>query len=169
MIGTTDNITDMMFLMNSIVLAQYSTDKRLKKKTGALIVKDGVIVGQGNRRTVILHRKPYLDITFHAEHIALMQCRSIAKGATVYTVMEPCACRSMSPINAWEPSAPCCQILFEAGIARVVFAIYDTNFGRGGADYLISKGVQVDICKLPDHILSTLNVIPEQITYKRAE
>lgn len=171
-IHITDNYEDLMFMMNSIIIAQGSTDRRLKKKTGAVIVKDGNIIGSGNRKTVILQKNPYKDITYHAEHMALMECRDKARGATLYTALEPCASRSVSAINAWEPSPPCCQILFEAGITHVVFAMHDTNFGSGGAKYLLDKGVKVSMCKIPEHIIMTLNVIPvadDTITYRKAE
>lgn len=163
--------SDLMFLMHSVVIAQNSTDMRLKKKTGAVIVKDGKIIGHGNRKTAVLQKNPYKDITYHAEHIAMMEAGDV-RGATLYTVLEPCAVRSKSAINAWEPSAPCCQLLFEAGISRVVFALSDTNFGAGGAEYLKAKGIEITIIELPKHLISTLNIIPledDGITYIKAK
>jgi len=134
---------DRQFLLEALKEAKNSrVVQPSNQKIGAIIVKDGKIVGRGFRETTILQEDPYKDITIHAEHNALIQAGSKAKGATLYNTLEPCFKRSVLP-GAWEPPKPCCQLIFEAGIKRVVFCMKDKNFGSGGAEYLLKKGVEV--------------------------
>lgn len=142
----TNKFEDLKYLMNALEIAKKSEIVQLsKRKVGAIIVKDDVVVGKGYRVTTILHEDPYKDITHHAEHNAILQAGKKTKGATLYCTLEPCAGRSLLP-GAWEPPPPCCQLIFEAGIRRVVFPKRDTSTGKGGAEYLLSKGVEVFIC-----------------------
>jgi diaminohydroxyphosphoribosylaminopyrimidine deaminase/5-amino-6-(5-phosphoribosylamino)uracil reductase len=85
---------------------------------GAVIVKDGVIVGQG------FHR--YEGVK-HAEVLALEQAGSLAIGATVYTNLEPCCHR-----GAGKRTPPCTDALIEAQVKRVVCCTTDPNPGVNG-------------------------------------
>jgi diaminohydroxyphosphoribosylaminopyrimidine deaminase/5-amino-6-(5-phosphoribosylamino)uracil reductase len=96
---------------------------------GAVIVKDGKILGEG------FYTYDGID---HAETIALKQAGPAARGATVYTSLEPCSHQGRTP--------PCAQALIEAGITRVVTAMQDPNpevNGRGLA-MLRDAGIQVE-------------------------
>lgn len=96
---------------------------------GAVIVKDGKVLGEGFYT--------YDGIT-HAEPIALKQAGPAARGATIYTSLEPCSHQGRTP--------PCAKALIEAGIARVVTAMQDPNpevNGRGLA-MLRDAGMQVE-------------------------
>ncbi|SHH19329.1 diaminohydroxyphosphoribosylaminopyrimidine deaminase [Thermosyntropha lipolytica DSM 11003] len=84
---------------------------------GAVIVKEGQIVGEG------YHKKAG---TPHAEIHALKQAGEKAKGATMYVTLEPCSHYGRTP--------PCAYALIEAGIKKVVMATLDPNpkvAGRG--------------------------------------
>ena len=101
---------------------------------GAVIVKDGQIIGRG------WHRK-YGSL--HAEREALADCRESPAGATLYVTLEPCCHQGRQP--------PCTQAILEAGISRVVVGSHDPNplvAGRG-LDILRDHGVQVEagVCK----------------------
>src|SRR5215470_15530655 len=72
---------------------------------GAVVVKDGVIVGRGWTQA---GGRP------HAEPVALAQAGEAARGATVYVTLEPCSHFGKSP--------PCADALVRAGVARVVSA-----------------------------------------------
>lgn len=64
----------------------------------------------------------------HAETEALSRAGALARGATAYVTLEPCA------HHGWTP--PCADALIEAGIGRVVIAIEDPDprvSGEGGA------------------------------------
>jgi diaminohydroxyphosphoribosylaminopyrimidine deaminase/5-amino-6-(5-phosphoribosylamino)uracil reductase len=96
---------------------------------GAVIVKDGVVVGQGSTRPP---GGP------HAEVVALTEAGEAARGATVYCTLEPCCHHGRTP--------PCADALIAAGVARVVFAIEDPDAkvsGRGRAA-LEAAGVAVE-------------------------
>ena len=97
---------------------------------GCVIVKDGVIVGRGWTQD---GGRP------HAEPIALAQAGRLARGATAYVTLEPCAHHGKTP--------PCANALIEAGVSRVVCAIEDKDSrvsGRG-VQALRDAGISVDI------------------------
>ncbi len=73
----------------------------------------------------------------HAERRVLAKAGQAAEGATVYTTLEPC-----SHVGR---SGACTTALIEAGVARVVIGVSDTDEGeRGrGAQTLIDAGVKV--------------------------
>src|SRR5258705_5943571 len=96
---------------------------------GAVIVTDGKVVGEGFYTYDGIH---------HAETIALKQAGTAARGATVYTSLEPCSHQGRTP--------PCAKALIEAGVARAVTAMQDPNpevDGRGLA-VLRDKGITVE-------------------------
>src|ERR1700692_667389 len=97
---------------------------------GAVVVKDGVIVGRGWTQP---GGRP------HAEPEALQRAGEAARGATLYATLEPCSHIGKSP--------PCADAIIAAGIARVVSAIEDPNpevAGQGHAR-LRAAGIAVDI------------------------
>jgi len=97
---------------------------------GAVVVKDGVIVGRGWTQP---GGRP------HAEPEALARAGEAARGATLYVTLEPCSHVGKSP--------PCADAVIAAGIARVVSAIEDPNpevAGQGHAR-LRAAGITVDI------------------------
>jgi diaminohydroxyphosphoribosylaminopyrimidine deaminase/5-amino-6-(5-phosphoribosylamino)uracil reductase len=74
----------------------------------------------------------------HAETIALAQAGSRARGGTAYVSLEPHAHHGRTP--------PCTDALIEAGIARLVAPIQDSNpevSGKGFA-HLRAAGINVD-------------------------
>jgi diaminohydroxyphosphoribosylaminopyrimidine deaminase / 5-amino-6-(5-phosphoribosylamino)uracil reductase len=97
---------------------------------GAVIVKDGVILGRGWTQQ---GGRP------HAEVEALRHSKKTAQGATMYVTLEPCAHQGKSP--------PCADAIARAGIARVVSALEDPNpeVAGKGHERLRAKGVTVDI------------------------
>jgi diaminohydroxyphosphoribosylaminopyrimidine deaminase / 5-amino-6-(5-phosphoribosylamino)uracil reductase len=97
---------------------------------GAVVVKDGVIVGRGWTQP---GGRP------HAEPVALAQAGEAARGATLYVTLEPCSHVGKSP--------PCADAIVAAGIARVVSAVEDPNPLVAGQGYarLRAAGIKVDI------------------------
>jgi diaminohydroxyphosphoribosylaminopyrimidine deaminase/5-amino-6-(5-phosphoribosylamino)uracil reductase len=97
---------------------------------GAVVVKDGVIVGRGWTQP---GGRP------HAEPEALRRAGDAARGATLYVTLEPCAHVGKSP--------PCADAIIAAGVARVVSAIEDPNPAVAGQGHarLRAAGIAVDI------------------------
>ena len=112
--------THIAFMQRALDLA-----RRAKGRTspnplvGAVIVKDGKVIGEG------YHQKAG---TPHAEVHALNAAGEAAKGATLYTNLEPCC--------HWGRTPPCTEALIRAGIAQVYVAEVDPNPSVAG------KGVQ---------------------------
>jgi diaminohydroxyphosphoribosylaminopyrimidine deaminase/5-amino-6-(5-phosphoribosylamino)uracil reductase len=95
---------------------------------GAVVVAEGRILGEG------FHEGPGLP---HAEIVALEEAGDGARGATLYTTLEPCDHFGRTP--------PCTAAIVGAGIARVVSAMGDPNpvvDGRGFAA-LEAAGIEV--------------------------
>jgi diaminohydroxyphosphoribosylaminopyrimidine deaminase/5-amino-6-(5-phosphoribosylamino)uracil reductase len=95
---------------------------------GAVVVRDGEIVGRGWHRQV---GGP------HAEVEALRAAGSKAAGATLYVTLEPCNHHGRTP--------PCVDAVLAAGIARVVACHRDPNrVAAGGFERLRAAGVEVE-------------------------
>jgi len=95
---------------------------------GAVLVKSGRIIARG------YHKKAG---TAHAEVVALEAAGSKAKGADLYTTLEPCDHYGRTP--------PCSLAILEAGVRRVICASADPNpqvSGKGVAR-LRRAGVKV--------------------------
>src|SRR5947209_10712658 len=97
---------------------------------GAVIVKDGIIVGRGWTQP---GGRP------HAETEALTRAGAAARGATLYVTLEPCSHHGKTP--------PCVDAVVAAGIARVVSALEDPNPEVGGQGHarLAAHGIAVDL------------------------
>ncbi len=95
---------------------------------GAVLVRDGKIVGQGH------HRAPG---SAHAEIAALEAAEIDPRGATLYVNLEPC--------NHVGRTGPCTDAIIEAGIIRVVVAQEDPNpnVQGGGIPKLRQAGLEV--------------------------
>jgi diaminohydroxyphosphoribosylaminopyrimidine deaminase/5-amino-6-(5-phosphoribosylamino)uracil reductase len=96
---------------------------------GAVIVKDGVILGRGWTQP---GGRP------HAETEALKRAGKAAQGATLYVTLEPCSHQGKT--------APCVDAIIRTGIARVVSALEDPNPEVAGQGYakLRERGIAVD-------------------------
>jgi len=96
---------------------------------GAVVVKDGEIVGTG------YHREFGGD---HAEVEALREAGHLARGATLYCTLEPCSHFGKTP--------PCVNRVIDAGITRAVIGTLDPNplvNGRG-VKILREHGIAVE-------------------------
>lgn len=96
---------------------------------GAVIVKDGRIIGEG------YHAKCG---ELHAERNAFAALTEPAAGGTLYVTLEPCCHQGRTP--------PCTEAILEHGIARVVIGSRDPNplvSGKGAA-ILREAGVKVE-------------------------
>ena len=127
---------------------------------GAVVVKDGQIVGEG------YHHKAGQA---HAEVNALNEAGALAEGATLYVTLEPCAHYGKTP--------PCAKRVIEAGVSRVVISVVDPNPLVGGkgiamleaAGIEVTGGILADTCaKLIEGFLTYIKTKKPFITLKSA-
>jgi diaminohydroxyphosphoribosylaminopyrimidine deaminase / 5-amino-6-(5-phosphoribosylamino)uracil reductase len=115
-------------LHHALDLARDARNRAYPKPTvGAVLVRDGVVVGEGATETG----------GRHAEVVALDDAGGRARGATMYVTLEPCAHHGTTP--------PCADAIVTAGVARVVFGARDPNpEATGGEAKLRAAGVEVE-------------------------
>ena len=122
-------MTDRDYMERAIMLAQKGMGWTAPNPmVGAVIVKDGRIIGEGwHRRCGDLH----------AERNAIASLTESAEGATIYVTLEPCCHHGRTP--------PCTDAIIENKIARVVIGSGDPNpkvAGKGAA-ILRDHGIEV--------------------------
>ena len=111
---------DADFLRRAIALADASVATREGGPFGAVIVRDGRIVGEGANRVTTGH-----DPTAHAEIVAIRDaCRRLAnfslEGCVIYTSCEPC------PM--------CLSAIYWARLSRIVYGNTREDAARIGFD-----------------------------------
>lgn len=94
---------------------------------GAVIVKDGEVVGEG------FHRAAGES---HAEPLALRAAGERARGGTLFVTLEPCCHEGRTP--------PCAPAVVKAGIKRVVCAMLDPNPLVAGKGIALLRGAKID-------------------------
>lgn len=118
---------------------------------GAVIVKDGEVVGQG------YHRKAG---TPHAEIHALREAGDKSRGATLYVTLEPCSHFGRTP--------PCSEAVISAGIAEVYVAMQDPNSlvaGRG-IKQMREAGLTVHVGLMENEACKLNEIFSKYITTK---
>lgn len=97
---------------------------------GALIVKDGQVVGAG------VHRKAGEP---HAEVHAFQMAEGYTEGATLYVTLEPS--------SHFGKTSPCIELVLNSGVARVVVAMQDPNPKVAGRSIqlLRENGIEVEV------------------------
>lgn len=97
---------------------------------GAVIVRDGEIVGEG------FHTWQGKD---HAEVAAIQSAGERARNSTLYVTLEPCSHTGRT--------GPCTEAVIAAGISKVVAAVRDPNpvVNGTGFDQLRAAGIEVEI------------------------
>jgi len=122
-------VNDEFYMKLALELAQGAAGQTgVNPTVGCVVVKDGRIVGMGAH----LRRGEA-----HAEVHALNMAGAEAEGATVYVTLEPCSHYGKTP--------PCCDLLIDRKVKRVVAATADPNPKVAG------RGLQ----KLRDHGIET--------------
>ena len=108
---------------------------------GAVIIdRDGQLVGEGFH-----HRE---NGGKHAEVAALENAGERAKGSTLVLTLEPCNHQGKTPA--------CTEAIIKQGIAKVVFAVSDSNpIAMGGAQRLIAAGIEVESGLLHEEVAFT--------------
>lgn len=108
--------TDLRFMDTALALGRSGLGTTAPNPcVGCVIVKSGAVVGRG---VTAPGGRP------HAERVALDEAGELARGATAYVTLEPCAHTGQTP--------PCADALIGADIARVVIACTDPDLRTAG-------------------------------------
>ena len=114
-------MTDQEYMLRAIQLAKKGEGwTNPNPMVGAVIVKDGRIIGEG-------YHKKYGEL--HAERNAIASLTESAEGAVIYVTLEPCCHHGKTP--------PCTEAIIEQKIRKVVIGSRDPNPKVAG------KGVQM--------------------------
>lgn len=116
-----------IYMEKAIAAANIASGQTEKNPTvGAIIVKDGVVIGMGSH---------LLMGTDHAEVQAIKSSIKDLAGADLYVTLEPCSHHGKTP--------PCTEAIINAGIKRVFYAVKDKNPKVSGHAVLEENGVSV--------------------------
>ena len=99
---------------------------------GCVIVQGDRIVGRGWTQP---GGRP------HAETEALAQAGALARGATAYVTLEPCAHHGQTP--------PCAEALIKAGVARVVAPFEDRDPRVAGQGFAMLRAAGIEVITGP--------------------
>ena len=122
-------MTDQEYMFRAIQLAKKGEGwTNPNPMVGAVIVKDGRIIGEG------YHKKCG---ELHAERNAIASLIESAEGATIYVTLEPCCHYGKTP--------PCTEAIIEQKIKKVVIGSRDPNpkVAGKGAQILRESGITV--------------------------
>ncbi|MBS4097332.1 MAG: bifunctional diaminohydroxyphosphoribosylaminopyrimidine deaminase/5-amino-6-(5-phosphoribosylamino)uracil reductase RibD [Sulfuricella sp.] len=131
------SIADHEFMAHALRLAERGLcTTSPNPRVGCVIVKDGVVVGEG------WHERAG---EAHAEINALRMAGEAARGAAVYVTLEPCSHYGRTP--------PCAKALIDAQVDRVVVAMRDPNplVAGEGMGMLQMAGIRVEQGLLENH------------------
>ncbi len=95
---------------------------------GCVIVNQGRVVGRGWTQP---GGRP------HAEPVALAAAGTLARGATAYVTLEPCAHHGQTP--------PCAEALIAAGVSRVVAPLADSDPRVAGKGFAMLRAAGVEV------------------------
>ncbi|UCD06023.1 MAG: bifunctional diaminohydroxyphosphoribosylaminopyrimidine deaminase/5-amino-6-(5-phosphoribosylamino)uracil reductase RibD [candidate division WOR-3 bacterium] len=95
---------------------------------GALVVRDGVIIGRGFHRRIG---------EAHAEVLAITEAGADTRGADLYVNLEPCCTHGYTP--------PCVDAITRAGIKRVFIAETDPNPAVEGKSIEILRRRNIEV------------------------
>ena len=150
---------DAGYMAEALVLAR-AAKERGEVPVGAIVVKDGVIIGRGGNAPIAAH-----DPTAHAEIAALREAaRAVGNyrlpGCSLYVTLEPCAM--------------CTGAILHARIGRLIFGARDPKTGACGSviDLIgeprlnhhasVSSGVLADECgKLLSDFFSSIRAVAQ--------
>lgn len=115
------------FMERALRLAK-KADPYPNPRVGAVLVKDGKVIGEG------FHREAGMP---HAEIEAIRSAKGDVEGAILYVTLEPCSHKS-------KRTPPCTDAIISSGIAKVVYAMADPNPLVSGAKALKARGIAVE-------------------------
>ena len=141
------------FMSRAIRMAQKGLGRTSPNPmVGAVVVKNGKIVGEGFHRAL---GEP------HAEVDAIRAAGAQTEGAELFVTLEPC--------NHYGRTPPCTQAIMAAGIKKVYYGIDDPNPSviGGGAEFLRKAGVEVVGQVLENRCRALNDMYLTKVTFKR--
>jgi tRNA(adenine34) deaminase len=114
--------TDSFFMARALELAR-EAERAGEVPVGAVIVKDGAIVGEGWNRPISTN-----DPTAHAEIVAL---RAASRNLSTYRLLDTTLYVTL------EPCAMCASAMVHARVKRLVYAATDPRAGAAGSVFNI--------------------------------
>ncbi len=119
------------FMKRALKLAkEYKGYTHPNPAVGAVLVKDGKIIGEG------AHKKAG---DLHAERVAIQNAKENIEGSTLFVTLEPCCHYGKTP--------PCTEAIIDGRIKKVVVATLDPNplVAGKGVDFLRKQGIEVEV------------------------
>nr|WP_245563436.1 deaminase [Longispora albida] len=128
------HLRDHHYLRQAIELSKLCPPSETAFAVGAVVVRDGEVLATGYSRESDEH--------IHAEEAALAKVAD-ARGATVYSSLEPCSIRKSG-------RRPCAQRIIDAGIARVVYAWREPPLFVHGEGAEVLKNATIEVTELTE-------------------
>jgi pyrimidine deaminase RibD-like protein len=132
-------ITEKDFAFMQLAIEEAAKSERGSEtdpKVGAVVVKDGRLVGSAHRGQMA--KGDHAEFTLLQK---ILRSKDRTDGATLYTTLEPCTARSHDKL-------PCVEWIVQKGIRRVVIGILDPNptiCGRAYWRLIHDTGIEVDL------------------------
>ena len=101
---------------------------------GALLVRDGVILGRGWHRRA---GEPHAEIEAMRDALGTKHGGQALRGAALYVTLEPCSTHGRTP--------PCTSAIIDAGIRRVVAAATDPNPSHAGRGFALLRRAGLEV------------------------
>lgn len=117
---------------------------------GAIIVKEGKIIGEG-------YHKKYGG--YHAEREAILNASEPVEGSTLYCTLEPCSHYGKQP--------PCSELIIENKIKKLVIANLDNNPKVSSVDKLREAGIEVKVGLMENYGKRLNEIFFYNMKYKR--